>query len=383
MITSLIQYTDGGWHNYSGEPDQMGKISLILCFADRQLLESQKLRDSLRTQYPEAQIVFCSTSGEILGIQVQENTAVSVLFHFDNTPIEVRQGNRKSYENSRMLGSAVAGSLPRLEEIRYLMVISDGGVVNGDELISGIQSVIPPGVPISGGLAGDGDRFQRTLVGHNDVVEQGELVLIAFYGDHIRVGTGQQGGWDMFGPERTITRSDGNVLYEVDGQNALDLYKRYLDTYAEQLPASALLFPLSVREAGKSEYVVRTILSINEKDKTMTFAGTIPQGSVARLMKSNPDRLIRAGAEAAGMAVHDAGSTTGLAMIVSCVGRKLVLAERVEEEIEAVAEVMPVQTPMIGFFSYGELSPVVSSGNTRLHNQTITVTYLTEQTPSA
>jgi len=193
------------------------------------------------------------------------------------------------------------------------------------------------------------------------------------------VGFGSLGGWDAFGPERLITRSKENVLYELDGRSALDLYKNYLGDHARNLPSSALLFPLSVRAREKDAPVVRTVLAIDETDQSMTFAGDVPVGAYARFMKANFDRLID-GALGAARSSHQAlgEGTAELAVLISCVGRKLVLKQRIEEEVEAVREVLGPDTVLTGFYSYGELSPFTPDARCELHNQTMTITTLSE-----
>jgi hypothetical protein len=228
-------------------------------------------------------------------------------------------------------------------------------------------------------LAGDAARFQKTLVGLDNQIEEGNVVLLGLYGNHLRVSTGVSGGWDPFGPERTITKSKGSMLMEIDGSNALELYKKYLGKYADELPASALLFPMSVQMGDNDAYIVRTILSIDEDKGTMKFAGTMPEGAKVRFMKSNPDRLIDAALTAGTQATDRIKKEDcSLALIVSCVGRKLVLADRIEEEVEAVTEELLSHTSVTGFFSYGEIAPQENSVRSQLHNQTITVTLFSE-----
>jgi hypothetical protein len=235
-------------------------------------------------------------------------------------------------------------------------------------------------VVVTGGLAGDGDRFARTWVVSGGRPVAGHVSAIGFYGDALRVGHGSKGGWDIFGPERSVTRSVGNVLYELDGQPALELYKKYLGERSARLPSSALLFPLSVREAeapGKS--LVRTVLAVDEATQSMTFAGNIPQGARAQLMRANFDRLIQGASDAAALTRngHPASQRPVLSLAISCVGRRLVLGQRAEEELEAAAEALPPGSRQIGFYSYGEISPF-AAGRCDLHNQTMTITTLGE-----
>ncbi len=245
--------------------------------------------------------------------------------------------------------------------------------------MKGLTGGLPPGVTVTGGLAGDGERFKETLVVHGEGAERDLVAVLGISGDRIAVGHGSLGGWDPFGPERLITRSSGNVLHELDGKSALELYKRYLGEHAAGLPATGLLFPLSLRTGDAATAVVRTILSVDEQRQSMTFAGDVPEGAWARLMKANSDRLIDGAVGAARACVASGSSSPQLGICISCVGRRLVLKQRTEEEVEGVRDVLGAQAVLTGFYSYGEISPLSPSFGCALHNQTMTVTSLEER----
>jgi hypothetical protein len=260
-----------------------------------------------------------------------------------------------------------------------VLVFSEGLEINGDALVRGMSGRLPAHVTVTGGLSADGEAFQETLVLAHGQVCRRAVVGVGLYGERLRVGFGSLGGWDPFGPERMITRAHGNVLYELDGQSALALYKRYLGDHAKELPASGLLFPLSLRTSEHMAPVVRTILAVNEAEQSMTFAGDVPEGGYVRLMKANFDRLID-GAVGAGRVSAQAlaNAPADLALLISCVGRRMVLRQRVEEEVEGVREVVGPAATLTGFYSYGEISPFTPSARCELHNQTMTVTTLRE-----
>jgi hypothetical protein len=280
---------------------------------------------------------------------------------------------KSSYEVGQELARQLNDS-----SLRHVFVLSDGLNVNGSDLARGLASGVSEGVSITGGLSGDGTDFAETWVVDNVAAGAQRIAAVGLYGDQLRVGYGSMGGWKPFGPLRTITRAEGNVLYELDGQSALDLYKTYLGDHAAQLPASGLLFPIVVTTQG-AEGVVRTVLSVNEQDKSMTFAGDIPQGGTAQLMKTNVDDLVDGATAAAEASLTGlGGKRPELALLVSCVGRKLVMKQRVEEEVEAIRDIFGADTKITGFYSYGELSPFSQGGECRLHNQTMTITALAE-----
>jgi hypothetical protein len=355
------------------------KADLVLAFGSPRVLSETDLLDRVHGAYADARVVACSTAGEIWDSRVLDDSLVVTAMRFDSTRIQCATVDIDEEPSSRDAGKRLAGQLDH-DELVHVLVFSDGLRVNGSRLVMGLTEGLPNKVAVTGGLSGDGARMERTLVGLDWRPREGQIVAVGLYGSRLDVRCGSMGGWDPFGPERLITRSRGNVLFELDGESALALYKRYLGEHSAQLPSSALLFPLSVRTTGADTAVVRTILSIDEAAQSMTFAGDLPEGAYARLMKANFDRLID-GAQGAAQAAQSGGSSAApeLALLISCVGRKLVLQQRVEEEVESVREVLGPRPIICGFYSYGEISPFTPNATCELHNQTMTITTISER----
>lgn len=363
-----------GWiQKYSSEKFPKDKAHLVLAFGSKQLLGQEKLFKSIKKNYPKADIIMTSTAGEIQGVSVKSDTIVTTAIYLEKSTTVPIQLNLSDYSSSLEIGKAVTKNLES-KGLKHILVFSDGKIVNGSKLVEGINKGLRPEVIVTGGLAGDGDNFEETHVSLNGVTKTGNVIAIGFYGESLKIGFGSKGGWDEFGPQRKVTRSDGNVLYELDGKNVLDLYKLYLGPKAKELPGSALLFPISIIKEGENESLVRTILSINEKDKSITFAGYIPEGTTVRLMKANFDRLINAASQAAKICSEENGLQPEMVLLVSCVGRRLVLGPRTEEEVEAVEEIIGKRACYTGFYSYGEISPSKENNICDLHNQTLTLT---------
>lgn len=373
------------WMEKSGwEPLVPGRLGdaaqLALVFGSTALLKNPATRDQVRRAYPRACLIGCSTAGEICGTQVTDDSLVVTAVQFDRASCRGTHIHIREVESSVQAGERLAQSLEP-EGLRHVFVLSDGLKVNGSDLVRGLTSRLPPDVTLTGGISGDGARFQETLVLWDQVVERDTVAVLGLYGAGLRIGYGSMGGWDPFGPERLVTRSKGNILYEFDGKSALALYKTYLGEHAKGLPATGLLFPLSIRAQEGERGVVRTILSLDEKEQSITFAGDIPEGAYARLMKANFNRLI----DGAVGAAKTSGSLLGvvpaeLAVLISCVGRKMVLRQRIEEEVEGVREVLGGKTILAGFYSYGEIAPHAPLAKCDLHNQTMTITTLSEVT---
>lgn len=350
---------------------------LVLVFGAKANLANGKLLDPLRAAYPKAHILGGSTAGEIAGSRVLDESIVATAVHFSKSHLQAASIDLRDGEDSRAAGSRLAGLLPT-DGLVHVFVISDGQHVNGSDLVRGMAGVLPQGVAVTGGLAGDGAEFHSTLTVAGGQAKERRIAAIGLYGPDLRIGYGSLGGWDPFGPHRVVTRSEANVLYALDGQPALALYKKYLGDQAAGLPATGLLFPLSVQTPSGVE-VTRTILGVNEADQSLTFAGDVPQGALARLMKANFDRLVDGAHGAAQGSLQELqGKPAQLAILISCVGRKLVLKSRIEEELEAVQQVLGANVPLAGFYSYGEICPSAPNAGCELHNQTMTITTLRE-----
>ncbi|MDQ8160326.1 MAG: FIST N-terminal domain-containing protein, partial [Gemmatimonadota bacterium] len=291
MIVHKLRWTrPTGWRTMRGEGAAITP-QLILLFGARAALQESDALATLRTQYPGARLVGCSTAGEICGTDVSDDAIVAAVVQFEHTQIRVMHLPLISMDESHRVGAELAGAL-RADDLVHVLVLSEGLQVNGSELLAGLREQLPAHVLVTGGLAADGAQFEKTSVCIDGGCAEHAVAAIGLYGDRLQVGHGSLGGWDAFGPERVITRSKGNVLYELDGAPALELYKSYLGRHAGDLPSSGLLFPLSVRGAANEKGVVRTILGIDEAAGSLTFAGDVPQGHLAQLMKANVDRLV-------------------------------------------------------------------------------------------
>lgn len=355
-------------------PPERG-VDLLVLFADRRS-GPQVAEAGLRARFPGAVIVGASTAGEITGARVGQGGIVAAALSLEHAKV-------RRAEVALDLGDEVAGfTLARAlvgPGLRGVLVLCDGEKVNGSALVRGLERGLGPGVVMGGGLAGDGDRFGETWTLDADgLPRRGRVTAVGFYGERVDVRVGTQGGWNEFGPERRITRAEHNTLYELDGRPALELYKRYLGDRAAGLPAAAMHFPLQVRADEGSLPVVRTILHLDEEKQSLTFAGEVPEGGLAKLMRANPERLIDG---AAGAAPALSADLPAFATLISCVGRRLALGARTEEEVEAVLANLPPGSTQVGFYSYGEIGPsgIACGDRSALHNQSMTVFTLQER----
>lgn len=383
MKLETYQYVEPkGWDN---EPDpKMDSANTLLLFfgAPETDVVAPQLK-ALNKTFPQAVVVGCSSAGEIFEDDVYDKSISLAVSQFEHTKIKLATVDISDNKSSVNAGEEIAQQLSA-DDLRSVIVLSDGLSVNGTKLINSLSSALPANVVITGGLAGDGDRFEKTWVWTDGDLHANKICAIGFYGEHIGIGHGSRGGWDMLGQERKVTRSEENVLYELDGRPALELYKEYLGDRADGLPATGLLFPLAISNDDEDNSItVRTILAVSEENNSITFAGDIPQGGNVRLMRANFDRLIDGAADASD-AVDTSSYREGplLGISISCVGRRLVLGPRTDEEIDAALSGMPDGAKQIGFYSYGEISPL-ANGRCDLHNQTMTLTLIWENSQAA
>jgi hypothetical protein len=349
---------------------------LFLLFVSPKYHNREQFLEKLSNKYPKSKIIGCSTAGEILEENVRDASIAMTAIAFAKSKVEQYTVAIAATEHSKNAGMELAGKFDQVG-LKHIFVLSDGLNVDGTELVAGLAQVLPSNVNITGGLAGDGSDFGQTFVVAGDKIQEKVISAIGFYGEDLVFGFGSKGGWDSFGLERKITKSIGNVLLELDGEPALDIYKEFLAERAKELPGSGLLFPLNLR-IDTADPIVRTILAVNDEQRSVTFAGSMPEGSYVRMMKANIDRLIQGAEDSALLADIDTDSDK-LAILISCVGRRLVLKQMVEEEVEAVIETLGENVKATGFYSYGEIAPFQQFSPCQLHNQTMTITVISEK----
>jgi hypothetical protein len=372
MKTEQYVYQQNQWINPLIPNKDVQLVTVFFSLIDRNCSELERLGD----YFPNAKIIGCSSAGDIAADQLFDDSIVVTTFSFSNTRVSVFTGSVQGSSMSHLCKSASAAL--QAKDLAWLLVISDGHVINGSDLVSHLNHSFDDDVIITGGLAGDGERFLRTSLFDSTLLEEGSVILCAFYSDTLKVSHASIGGWDPFGPKREITHAEGNRLYELDGESAIMLYKQYLGPYADDLPASALRFPLQVTDPSTGLTVIRTILDIDYQDSSMVFAGDMPSHGFAQLMTANFERLIDGAGSALTKSLECSHGESGFVLLINCIGRRLVLGPRAEEELEAINTKLTKEFKCMGFYSYGELASDGHNGACLLHNQTMTVTLVSE-----
>lgn len=370
QITQISWSESTGWEQASASA---ASADLVLVFADHDFFHTDDCFNELRRMFPRAHIAGCSSAGNISGVVISDSNIVATVIHLEHSNVRLSSIDIAPGEDARQLGGRLMAELAA-PDLRHVFVLSDGLQVNGSDLALGVNQA---NTPSTGGLAGDAARFGQTWVMADAPARSGRVAALGFYGD-LTIRSGCFAGWEEFGAERIVTRSSGNVVYEIDGTPALDLYKKYLGEQAADLPASGLRFPLSIQSSKTGNILIRTLLAVDEAEQSLTFAGDVPQGYLCKLMRTNLDSLIGSAETAAEAAAPTRQDATGLCLVVSCVGRRLVMGQMTEEELETVQDTLGEATVITGFYSYGELAPSGDLMGCQLHNQTMTLTTIYE-----
>ncbi|TLU52469.1 MAG: hypothetical protein FDX12_01710 [Chlorobium sp.] len=264
-----------------------------------------------------------------------------------------------------------------------LLVFPNGMGGDGLKVLDGLQSVLGKDFEITGGYLGDDERFESTYQYYNGSVFKDAIVGVMMVKKKgFKTGIGVRSGFTSIGNSFICTASDGNVVKEFEHSNALELYKDFLgEERSSRLPAVCLEYPFGIIDRNPSDntqslFQLRCGLSVDHKHGTISLAASIPEGSEVTLTTASRGDIINGAREAAEQAKKSLAGATPLAIIMfSCVGRKLVLGRRIQEEVDAVRECIGMDVPLIGFYTYGEIGPIDKDtkelSSVKFHNETV------------
>lgn len=215
----------------------MPDAQLVLVFGDHDYFHSAECFAQLRKRFPKACIAGCSSSGNVQGSKISDKDIVATAVRLDHGRVRLVSFDVARGADIAQLSRSVVAQLKE-DDLRHVLVLSDGLCVNGSELALGLKSC---GVTVTGGLAGDAERFGTTWVMANEQARAKRIVLVGLYGQ-VTVNNSYCSGWTEFGAERIVTKSVGNVVSEIDGQPALALYKNIWANLPAVCPAAACAF---------------------------------------------------------------------------------------------------------------------------------------------
>jgi hypothetical protein len=264
-----------------------------------------------------------------------------------------------------------------------LLIFPNGMGGDGVKVIQGIHSVLGTEFEIAGGYMGDDERFEQTFQYYNGQVYVDAIPGLLICGkDGFRTGIGVRSGFQSIGNRFHCTDAQGNVVKKFDDERALDFYKEFLgEERSKRLPGICLEYPFGLIDdkasiGGKEYFQLRCGLSVDHAKGTISLAASIPEGSAITLTTASRGEIINGARLAAEQAKASLGGASPRAILMfSCVGRKLVLGRRTQEEISAVQKILGNDVPLIGFYTYGEIGPIdkteAALSTTKFHNETV------------
>ncbi|NPA88457.1 MAG: hypothetical protein GXO01_07070, partial [Epsilonproteobacteria bacterium] len=226
---------------------------------------------TVKEYFPNAKIVGITTDGEIINSKITQNDVVLSFSFFENTDIEIeffQKGNL--FEDGKRLASKIK------KDTKLLIVFASGIEFNADDLIEGIN-FINDNVPVIGALAGDNAKFRKTYVFYENEITENGVLGVFFNSSGLDVYIDSSFGWVKFGRRMKITKSDKNIVYEIDEKNAFDVYSYYLGTEIKNyFPQIGVEFPL-IKTINNLD-VARAVVGI--RDKALIFAGALNEGEI-------------------------------------------------------------------------------------------------------
>ncbi len=367
-----MKVTTGKLNNLENKID----ADLVFYCFDRKCIQESDF-NKIQSLFPTSDLVGFSTSGHYISNEIEDDNIVYAALKFESSSVKVQTYNISDFSNSGELGEGIAKNIEELSKVKGIGIISDGGQVNGTELMTGLSMNLDNKIPIFGGMAGDQARFEATMTGLNEMPSHGNVIVISFIGEKLNISTAHDDGWSSMGMEFTITSSEGNILNTADNKNIYDMLHELLEPENEdEFNRNTLFYPFSLTtDDGVS--VIRTPIKVNHKEKTLVYAGDMPQGAKITLMKSNTMDLLDSAMHAT-TATKNEDKLESFLFAISCVGRRVVLGDMASEEYEEISNIYD-KAKILGFYSYGEFTRSAGDDSyCKMHNQTFTLASISE-----
>lgn len=353
------------------------RATLILGFVPANVDVTQEQILSFLKIYDKAHIICMSGCGVISEDQLVDDEIVFTCVTFEKTLLKVVHGEISGHENTELLSRNLAGQLSG-EDLAGVLVFADGMLVNGSELVDGINRVFNSGVPVTGGLAGTVDQQYHSWVSVGAKRCKGMIAMVAFYGKDFIFRYSAGSGWIRQGIWYEATKAKKNELIEINHRPALQMYCHILNITLKDLKEGVGQFhPIAiVPKVFSCKKVVRTVFKINEQHQSIILAGSIAEGSRIQLMTATTNQLVD-GAEEATVRASEDVTVPGVVLAASCCGRRALMGPNTWLELGGLQGKFPLGSSISGFYTYGEICPY-SSEAVDFHNQTMMVTYIAE-----
>jgi hypothetical protein len=351
--------------------------SLVLMFATAGH-DQAALLASVRAVTGEAPLSGCSAEGVITQAGSDEGSHAVAVMALASDELRFRTlAARGLSSDSRRCGRELAACIESSANSQLLLLFPDGLTVQSSELFAGLASALPRPIPVVGGGSGEMMHFERTYQYRDGELLSDGVAGVLIEGDfdaEIEVSH----GCEVVGSERTVTRSEGGSVFEIDGRSAWSVVKEYLDDDAEDLDALAVSYAcvaerLSPEAHGEyGPYVIRVPLRLDKSTGALFFPGELKSGAKVYMARRDPERIRKSAVRSAErLAARRAGQAPLAMLHFDCTGRgRLLFGERTSvESIDPMQRAFGKEIPWLGFHTYGEIAPVL--GRMQYHNYTV------------
>jgi hypothetical protein len=338
--------------------------------------DPERLLAAVNARCPNLHLIGCTTDGEMSAAAgFTEDGVTLALFVSDEIEMGVGIGLNASADPEGAARTAVDMARAGMRGPTALAVtLPDGMTANARRVLGALSKLIGPGVPIVGGMSADTvtpDKKEFLTRQFCEGRTYTDAVPVLLFGGPLRLAVGIASGWSLLGRRMRVSRADGAVVHEIDGQPAMEMYHHYLGPILRENIAGLGAYPLAVFEAGTDLYYLRVPAGAEADAGSIRFLADVPEGSEVQITQAVRHDVI----DGVGRAVSDAvarypGQHPSAAMLFSCTGRKLVLGTQTRREAELVRECLPVGLPFCGFYTFGEIGPLSPYTEPRYHNTT-------------
>lgn len=356
----------------AGEVPQAGVLFAAFDF------DHQLILDQIQTTFPQIELIGSTTNGEMSSVMgFQEDSLTLLLFCTDRLEIRAGLGRETSKNMAGAVDEAIATATAKLSSPPQLcLTFADGLTVSGVSMLEALKQGLGAQVPIVGGIAADNYVLEKTYQFFQGEVVSDAIPILLFSGE-LLYSYGVASGWQPIGKQSLVTKAEGNIVYEIDGQPALDFYEYYLGI--DRFSGGYAIHALAIVEADLTNFYLRAPVKYDREAGSITFFSDIPVGAIVQNTTAVRQDILKATETSFQSALAGyPGDSPAVALLVSCAARQRLLGTQANEEFEIVKANLPAGLPCCGFYSYGEISPLVDATapragghkETQFHNQT-------------
>jgi len=321
------------------------------------------------------EIFGCTTAGEIMDDEVYEHTSVIMLLNIKKEQYKIMY---EEGSDTYRIAADLAHKSRETFSNPAMVLISSGLTIDAEQIIKGVKDV-DESIPLYGGLAGDDLTMKASYVFSNGFESSGALIALVLDNEKIKVKGLATSGWDDIGIEKIITKSNGNIVYTIDDEPAVDVFVKFfkftdsVDNRSEIVAMNFAQYPLQLKK-DNGNTVLRAPLMVDIENRALIFAGGIPQGSKVKFSVPPGFDLIEKTAERVSALKENIADPDAVLMF-SCKARHLALGPMTSDEAGRIRSIW--NKPLIGFFTYGEIGAATESV-CDFHNETCSMVVMEE-----